>query len=414
MNPQAAPAADAPDFTDMRLFAEGPPWKSFEALRDRNPVSWSAAPKDWPAEEGAGYWNLVRAADISAVMRDSERFSSWRGGITIPSYAVGSLEGIRSMMIGKDPPEHTRQRGIVVAAFTPTRIAQLEERVRANVRRLINKVIERGRCDLVTDIAGHVPMMMIADLLGVPEADHPQLFRWTDAIVGFNDPDARLSGAQAMTEATAYMIGLDRERQRMPADDLITVIGRTEVEGARLALEQRAGLFIHLFAAGVDTTRATLALGMEALLLHPDQRQRLVDEPSLIANAVEEINRWTSVVLYQRRTATRDTEIGGRKIREGDAVVCWQAAGNRDPSLFAEPYRFDLARSDNRHLAFGGGGRHHCLGASLARLELRIALQEILQRLPELDFDGPVQRLPSNWLQCVKSMPVRFTPSRPH
>ncbi len=268
-------ASNAPDFTDMRLFAEGAPWAVFEKLRKNAPVSWSAAPSGWPPEEGPGYWNLVRAADIAAVTRDAQTFSSARGGVTIPSSAVGSLEAIRSMMIGKDPPEHTAQRGVVMSAFTPKRIGDLEGRVRANVKRVINAVIERGHCDLVTEIAAPLPMSMVADLLGVPESDRPQLFRWTDAIVGFNDPDAALSSADAVAEATAYMIELDRERQRRPADDLITVIGRAEVDGARLPLEQRAGLFIHLFAAGVDTTRATLALGMEALIQHPEEQQKL-------------------------------------------------------------------------------------------------------------------------------------------
>lgn len=404
--------ADAPDFTDMRLFAEGPPWALFEELRQRAPVSWSAAPPDWPTEEGEGYWNLVRADDIAAVVGDAETFSSWRGGITIPSSAVGSLDAVRAMMIGKDPPEHTAQRGIVMSAFMPKRINDLEEKVRANVKRAIDAVIERGTCDLVADISAPLPMAMVADLLGVPEADRARLFRWTDAIVGFNNPDAPLSSADAMVEATAYMMELDRERQRVPADDLITVIGQAEVDGERLPLEQRAGLFIHLFAAGVDTTRATLALGMEALVRHPEQRRRLAADPGLIASAIEEINRWTSVVLYMRRTATRDTEIGGRRIREGEAVVCWQAAANRDPGVFDNPYRFDLGRSANRHMAFGGRGRHSCLGASLARLELRVAFLELLRRMPDLELDGPPQREATNWLQSVKSMPVRFTPGR--
>ena len=402
----------APDFTDMRLFAEGAPWAAFEELRRNEPVSWSAAPSSWDPDEGPGYWNLVRAADISAVTRDSQTFSSWRGGVTIPSSAVGSLDAIRAMMIGKDPPEHSAQRTIVNSAFLPGRIAALEAQVRANVRHVINAVIERGQCDLVAEISAPLPMSMVADLLGVPENDRSQLFRWTDAIVGFNDPDAALSSADAVAEATAYMMELDRERQRKPADDLITVIGRAEVNGERLALEQRAGIFIHLFAAGVDTTRATLALGMEALIGHPEEKKKLAEDPSLIATAVEEINRWTSVVLYMRRTAMCDTEIGGRKIREGDAVVCWQAAGNRDPELFDDPYRFDVSRASNRHLAFGGGGRHLCLGASLARLELRIAFQELLRRCPDLELAGPPQRIPANWLQNVKKMPVRFTPGR--
>ena len=394
----------------MRLFADGPPYALFDQLRHSAPVSWSDAPANWPVEEGAGYWNLVRAADIAEVMRDSERFSSWRGGVTIPSYAVGSLEAVQAMMIGKDPPEHTQQRKVVMTAFTPRRITDLEGSVRENVRKVINTVIERGRCDFVSAISGPLPMTMIADLLGVPDGDRPQLFEWTDAIFSFNDPDRILSPAEALGQASQYMVKLDEERQRRPMDDLVTVIGQAEVDGRKLPLEERAGLFIQLFAAGVDTTRATLALGMEALIRHPDQRRLLIERPELIPAAVEEINRWVSVVLYMRRTATRDTEIGGEQIKEGDAIVCWQAAANRDPTRLADPYRFDVTRSECPHMAFGGGGRHLCLGSSLARLELRIAIEQLLRRLPDLEMDGPLLRTPSNWLQNIKSMPVRFTP----
>lgn len=409
----AARRSSGIDFCDMRLFADGPPYGLFDRLRESAPVSWSDAPAEWPQAEGAGYWNLMRAADIAEVTRDADRFSSWRGGVTIPTYAVGSLESVQAMMIGKDPPEHTQQRKVVTTAFTPRRIADLEASVRDNVRKVINKVIEAGHCDFVSAISGPLPMTMIADLLGVPEDDRPQLFQWTDAIFGFNDPDRLLSPAEALDQAGRYMVKLDEERQRRPTNDLVTIIGQAEVDGQRLPLEERAGLFIQLFAAGVDTTRATLALGMEALVAHPEQRRLLIEQPQLIPAAVEEINRWVSVVLYMRRTATRDTEIGGQRIREGDAIVCWQAAANRDPERFPEPARFDVQRAECPHMAFGGGGRHFCLGASLARLELRAAIEQLLKRMPDLEMDGPLVRTPSNWLQNIKQMPVRFTPGRP-
>lgn len=398
------------DFSDSRNFAAGPPYALFDELRQTNPVSWSKAPPEWPASEGAGYWNLVRARDIANVMRDSERFSSWVGGVTIPTYAVGSLESVRAMMIGKDPPEHTNRRKVVMSAFTPRRISELELSVRENVRLVINDVIERGSCDFVASISSILPMTMVADLLGIPHEDRPDLFRWTDAIFSFNDPDHPLSPIEALKQSTEYMVKLDEERQRRPADDLVTIIGRAEVDGAQLPVEERAGLFIQLFAAGVDTTRATLALGMEALLQHPDQWKMLGSRPDLMHGAVEEINRWVSVAMYMRRTATTDVEIGGQRIRKGEAVVCWQAAGNRDPERISDPHRFDVSRTECPHMAFGGGGRHLCLGSSLARLEVRIALEQLLRRMPDIELDGPLVRTPSNWVQNVKSMPVRFTP----
>lgn len=403
------------DFTDTSLFASGPPYDVFERLRRESPLTWSDAPSHWPVDEGRGWWNLVRAQDIADVIRDAETFSSWQGGITIPSSAVGSLESVRAMMIGKDPPEHTRQRKVVTSAFTPKRVADLETSIRANVTRAIDAVIHQGQCDFVESIAGPLPMNMVADLLGVPAADRPHLFRWTDAIFGFNDPaaQAELSVIEALAQATDYMVQLDRERQRCPADDLVSTIARAEVDGDRLAVDQRAGLFIQLFAAGVDTTRSTLALGMEALIRHPEQRRRLLEDPSLIARGVEEINRWTSVVMYMRRTATRDVEIGNQQIRAGEAVVCWHASANRDPDAIADPARFDVARTHCPHQAFGGAGRHFCLGAGLARLELQVAFSELLRRMPDLVLDGPLERSPANWLQSVRRMPVRFSPAAP-
>tara|TARA_R110000787_G_scaffold20281_10_gene60375 strand:- start:3031 stop:4275 length:1245 start_codon:yes stop_codon:yes gene_type:complete len=398
------------DFCDVSLFAEGPPYALFDQLRSSAPVSWSKAPSDWPLSEGTGYWNLVRAADIAEVMRDSERFSSNLGGVTIPSYAVGSLEAVQAMIIGKDPPQHTQQRKTVMKAFTPRRISDLEISVRENVRQVINKVIEAGRCDFVSAISGPLPMTMIADLLGVPQEDRPQLFDWTDAIFGFHDPDAPLSAMDALEQSTQYMISLDEQRQRCPKDDLITVIGRAEIDGKRLPVEERAGIFNQLFAAGVDTTRATLALGIQALIEHPEQRRLLIEQPALIPLAVEEINRWVSVAQYMRRTALKDTLVGDQLIRQGEAVVCWQAAGNRDPERFNNPNHFDVARSECPHQSFGGGGRHLCLGSSLARMELRIAIEQLLRRMPDMELDGPVVRTPSNWIQNVKAMPVKFSP----
>jgi cytochrome P450 len=300
----------------------------------------------------------------------------------------------------------------VSSVFTPRRVSRLEPFMRKRINKLIDNVIEQGVCDFVADIAGPLPMQMVADLLGVPEADWPHLFRWTESIIGYHDTElqAELPVAQAIEQATAYVVGLDEERRMNPKDDLITVIGKAEVDGVRLAQEQRAGLFIQLFAAGVDTTRATLAFGTEALAAHTDQRAKLLADPSLLPSAIEEINRWTAAVLYMRRTAISDTEIAGQPIRAGEAVVMWHASANRDPSLFDDPDTFDISRHRCPHQAFGGGGRHSCMGASLARLELNVAFTEILRRIPDIALTRPIERLAGNWLQSVTSMPVRFTP----
>jgi cytochrome P450 len=402
------------DFSDMTLFADGPPYELFAKMRSSAPVCWSSAPAGWPEFEGPGYWNLTRAADIAHVSRHPELFSSWACGVTFPGDAVGGLDAIRAMMIGKDHPEHTSQRKVVTSVFTPRRVNALEPVMRERIGALIDGVIEDGECDFVTDIAGPLPMQMVADLLGVPEEDRPRLFRWTDSIVAFHDEQlqAELPAAVAVAQASEYLMGLDADRLRRPKDDLITVIGTAEVDGERLAPDQRAGLFIQLFAAGVDTTRATLALGIEALAQHPDQRRTLLSDPGLLPGAIEEINRWTSVVQYMRRTAVVDTEIDGQAVRAGDGVVMWHAAANRDPALFDDPDEFDVRRIRCPHQAFGAGGRHHCLGAPLARLELTVAFEEILRRMPDVELTGPLRRLTGNWLQSVASMPVAYTPGR--
>lgn len=400
------------DFSDMSLFVDGPPYGLFAEMREVAPVCWSSAPAGWPEFEGPGYWNLTRAADINHVSRHPELFSSWDCGVTFPGDAVGGLEAIRAMMIGKDHPEHTSQRKVVTSVFTKARVNALGPVMRERITALIDDVIERGECDFVTDIAGPLPMQMVADLLGVPERDRARLFRWTDSIVAFHDEalQAELPAATAVAQAAEYLMELDEERAREPKDDLITVIGTAEVDGERLAPDQRAGLFIQLFAAGVDTTRATLALGIEALAQHPDQRRALLADPSLLPGAIEEINRWTSVVQYMRRTATADTEIGGQHVRAGHGVVMWHASANRDPELFDDPDVFDVRRARCPHQAFGAGGRHHCLGAPLARLELTVAFEEILRRMPDIELTAPLRRLTGNWLQSVASIPVAYTP----
>ncbi|MDV6247213.1 cytochrome P450 [Rhodococcus opacus] len=411
MNSFDAASITGADFTDPELFSEGPPLELFRSLREAGP-SWSPTPDDWPDEEGPGYWNITRAEEIAQVSHDDQTFSSWERGFLLRSDEMVPLELIRTMMIGKDAPDHTQMRGIVSRAFTPLRVKRLEPVLRTRLNQLIDAVIETGECDLVENVARPYTCHVIADLLGVPLADRDLLFGWTDAILNYNDPEvaAKGSGEEAMIEATSYMLRLIAERENDPRDDLVTALGRAEFEGERMPIDMQAGLFIQLFVAGLDTTRNTIAFGMHALIDHPDQRQVLLDEPELIQTAIEEILRWTNVVMYMRRTALKDTEIGGNRISQGDSVAMWYSSGSRDPELVEDPDKFDVRRTQCPHQAFGGGGRHFCLGSSLARLELRIAFEELLRRMPDMELDGQPTRVRTNFIQGYKSMPVRFTP----
>jgi cytochrome P450 len=406
----ATPRAEI-DFTDPDVFRDGPPLDILGRLRETGPT-WSTTPADWPEVEGPGYWNVTRAVEIAQVSHDDDTFSSWERGFLLRSDEMVPLELVRTMMIGKDAPDHTRMRGIVSRAFTPARVNRLEPVIRARINQLIDDVSQAGECDLIDDILRPYTCQVIADLLGVPVADRDRLFAWTDAILNYNDPElaANGTGEQAMVDATSYLLTLIAQRETDPRDDLITALGRAEFEGHRMPVDMQAGLFIQLFVAGLDTTRSTIGFGMHALMEHPDQRKILLDAPDLIGNAVEEILRWTTVVMYMRRTARKDTEIGGTMISRGDSVAMWYSSGSRDPELVTEPDRFDVRRPRCPHHAFGGGGRHFCLGSSLARLELRVAFEELLRRLPDMRLNGQPTRVRTNFIQGYKRMPVRFSP----
>jgi cytochrome P450 len=399
------------DFADPDVFAEGPPFDIFAKMREAGPT-WSPTPADWPDEEGPGYWNITRAAEIAQVSHDSETFSSYERGFCMRSDEMMPLEALRTMMIAKDAPEHGKQRGTISRTLTPRRTSKLEPVVRGRINDLIDAVIEVGKCDFMTDIARPFTCQTIAVLLGVPESGWDQLLAWTDSILAYNDPEMAVhgSGEQAMIDAMNYLAALIAEREMEPRDDLITAIGQAEVDGQKMPIEEQAGLFIQLFAAGLDTTSATMGFGMDALINNPDQRQALLDEPELIGQAVEEILRWAIPTMYQRRTAMKDTEIGGTPIAKGDSVLMWYISGSRDPEAVSDPDRFDVRRSTSPHQAFGGGGRHSCPGASLARMELRVAFEELLRRMPDMQLDEPPERIRTNMVQGFKRMPVSFTP----
>ncbi len=381
----------------------------FRRLRAENPVSWH----EMPGEDG--FWSLVKHKDVVEVNRDAERFSSEKGGTTLfDNRGENGFDMRGVMMLETDPPRHTRYRLLVNKGFTPRMIGVLEQYLRNRATLIVDNVIERGECDFVVDLASELPLQAIAEIMGVPQEDRKLIFEWSNAMVGADDPEFAASPDEAMTASAslyAYANDLAKQRRSDPRDDIVTKLINAEVDGEQLS-ELEFDMFMLLLAvAGNETTRNTTAWGMWALMQHPEQYAALRgDMDGLLGSAVEEILRWASPVMYFRRTATCDTEVAGQAIREGDKVVMWHISANRDEDVFDDPFRFDITRDPNDHVAFGGGGHHFCLGANLARAELRFIFEEVLERIPDMRAAADPDILRSNFIGGIKHLPVTFTP----
>ena len=395
------------DLLDPASFSRGQPHDQFRWLRANDPVHRHEEP------DGPGFWALTRYRDVKQVGRDAGRFSSeptimiTDGGVALPDH---------QMFLMLDPPRHTVQRKIISPRFLPRAVRAIEPRVRELARQIVDGVAGRGRCDLVEDVAGLMPSYVVAELLGLPHEDGVALYRLTEAIHAAPDPAAPDAGMRAVAAMFEYAHGVwERKRAEGPTDatagDLSDLIIRGVI-GDRPVDEIDFGLyFLLLVDAGGDTTRNLVAGGMNALFEHPDQQERLLaDVPGRLTPAIEEMLRWVSPVVYMRRTVTADTVIGGTPVAAGDKVVMYYGAANRDPDVFPDAEAFDIGRRPNDHVAFGGGGPHFCLGAHLARLEIEALLRELLSRLPDMEPDGPVEWLPSNFISGPRHLPVRFTP----
>jgi len=397
------------DLLDMDRFQRLEHHDMFRKLRAEQPVSWH----EMPGEDG--FWSLVKHKDVVEVNRDAERFSSERGGTTLfDNRGEDGFDMRGVMMLETDPPRHTRYRLLVNKGFTPRMIGVLEQYLRNRATLIVDNVIERGECDFVVDLASELPLQAIAEIMGVPQEDRKLIFEWSNAMVGADDPEFAASPDEAMTASAslyAYANDLAKQRRSDPRDDIVTKLINAEVDGERLS-ELEFDMFMLLLAvAGNETTRNTTAWGMWALMQNPDQYAALCADPDArLGSGVEEILRWASPVMYFRRTATCDTEIGGEAIREGDKVVMWHISANRDEDVFDDPFRFDITRDPNDHVAFGGGGHHFCLGANLARAELGFIFEEILERIPDMRLTAEPSILRSNFIGGIKHMPVTFTP----
>ena len=397
------------DLYSADTYAQAMPHDTFDVLRREDPVHWQ------PEPGGQGYWALTRYEDIVQVSSDNELFSSARGGTNLEDLGEDALTMIRTLLINMDPPKHTQYRKLVATGFTPKMVRQLEPHVRQITKQIVDSVASKGSCDFVTDVAARLPLAVICEMIGVPPEDHHKIFDWSNRLIGFDDPEYHTSpedGRIAATEMFMYANAMAQDRKANPRGDLVSVLMQAEVDGDRLSEANFDGFFIVLAVAGNETTRNLISGAMLALIEHPEQRQRLIDDANLLPTAVEEFLRYVSPLIYFRRTLQRDVVVGGRQLREGDKVAMYYPSGNRDGASFDDPHGFDVGRSPNAHMAFGGGGPHFCLGASLARLEIQCMFEELLSRLPDIELAGPVDRLRSNFINGIKHMPVRFTPVR--
>ncbi|UTI66766.1 cytochrome P450 [Paraconexibacter antarcticus] len=407
-----APESDDPNAT--RVIAEGhwqqgPPHELFKRLRGTCPVHWSDGVDEYPTE--AGYWSVTRADDVHTVSRDWETYSS-ASGITVVSDAVMPVELISSMFIGMDPPKHDRLKALFQRGFTPKRIAEHEDEIRAIAVGVLQGLADRERCDLVADVAQPVVSRVIGSFMGIaPEDDEP----WAvlmNAMVASGDPDLNPEGPEAIMQSQVPLIfercqALIAARRETPGQDLTSVLVHAEVDGEKLEEHEIVMGFFLLMAAGNDSTKATYTSAMRALMENPDQRDLLLAEPELVPSAVEEALRMFPAFSHFRRTATRDTVLSGVQIRKGDKVALWYPSSNRDETRYKDADRFDVRRNPE-HQAFGAGGRHFCLGTALARLELRVLLEETLVHFPAMAIDGGVTHVLSPFANQLKTLPVRL------
>jgi len=388
---------------------EGPPHELFKQMRRECPVHWSEEIPEYPSE--AGYWSLTRAEEVEAVSKAWETFSS-ASGITVVSDAVIPLELIQAMFIGMDPPKHDRLKKLFQGGFTPRRIGEHEDKIRAITVEVLNRLAGRERADLVSDVAQPVVSRVIGSFMGIPTEDDEPWARLLNSLIAFGDPDLNHNPVESVMEKDIPLIFercrvLIGDRRRNPTDDLTSLLVHAEVDGSRLEEHEIVMGFFLLMAAGNDSTKATYCSAMQALMEYPAQRDLLVEEPALIPSAVEESLRMFPAFSHFRRTATKNTVLGGVKIRKGEKVVMWYPSSNRDEERYENPDRFDVTRDPDHH-AFGGGGRHFCLGAALARLELRILLEETLRGFPAMTVDGDATYVVSPFANQLKTLPVRL------
>jgi cytochrome P450 len=429
---------------DPATYVDGVPYQALARLRRKNPVAWAEEIPvlGWPG--GRGFWLVLRHADVEQVLTQPRLYSSWLGATQIRDPPTSAAFGyVRRMMLNMDPPEHSRLRRLLGRSFTPRAVAGLEQRIRGYARSLCDRLLtgERGECDFAKDLAADLPLLTLADVLGVPEQDRWLLFDWSNRVIGYQDPDYASSAEfdssggtpmareavalrpapdpqgrmpdprtrEGMPDLYAYAHLLAGEKRRRPGNDVMSILlAQVDDDGGQVSVEEFENMFWLFAVAGNETVRNGLPGACIALLYHPAAQQELRADPALMPRAVDEMLRWWTPVMTFRRTAAADCELAGQRIREGDKVVVSFASANRDEAVFAGADRFDIHRHPNPHLVFGHGP-HFCLGAHLARTQLAVLLREVLARTSTLSYAGEPSFLRSNFQRGVKRLPIAWS-----
>ncbi|MGH2586929.1 MAG: cytochrome P450 [Dehalococcoidia bacterium] len=403
------------NLADPEVFRRNEAHEMFRLLRAQERLHWNEGTSWFP-----GFWSIVRYDDVLSISRDPATFISSKGisMMTDPENPA-TTSGLNKMLITMDPPRHVRLRRLVNKGFTPRAVAVMEPHIREMTTQILNDIAGTSRCDFVTDAAALLPLAVICGMMGVAKEDWRLMFDLTNRVLGADDPeyqtaggdegDARRATAEGgQREMFGYFMRLLAERRQERRDDLISVLVGADLDGDALTEEEILYFCFLLIVAGNETTRNAISGGLLALFEHPEERARLAADPALMPATVEEILRWSSPVMHMTRVATRDVEVRNTPVRAGERVCLWYPSANRDEDVFNDPYRFDVAREPNEHLAFGIG-EHFCLGAGFARLEIKVMFEELLRRFPDIEPDGEPERLRSTFIGGIKHLPVRYT-----